>query len=151
MYPASYICKTESDRHRLVFSFVIDELIGSNSIGQLWQNEPSQFCYASVGVLWPIINAHGFVAHSWNIYKLEQSSQLTKYCSTSSLKPSTFVLVQYFTQNTKIITKLHSSTYKTNMLAYTTTTHRFARTTKSIMTNGNSHHEHLDPLATIHA
>jgi hypothetical protein len=39
-------------------------------------------------------------AHSWNTHKLEQSSQLTKYYSSFSLKPSTFVLVQYFTQNT---------------------------------------------------
>jgi len=66
-----------------------------------------------------INHTNNIKAHSWNTHKLELSSQLIKYCSSFSLKPSTSLLVQYFTRNTKATTKLHSSTYKTKMLACT--------------------------------
>jgi len=34
MYPASYIYWSEIDHHRLVFSFVMDELVDNNSKGK---------------------------------------------------------------------------------------------------------------------
>jgi hypothetical protein len=34
-YPASYICQSEMDRHRLVFSFVMDELIATIAKGNI--------------------------------------------------------------------------------------------------------------------
>ena len=40
-----------------------------------------------------INHTNNIKAHSWNTHKLELSSQLIKYCSSFSLKPSTSVLV----------------------------------------------------------